>query len=245
MSATIDGVVHKSTGSWYQVQLNNGQNIPCRVKGRFRIEGIKNTNPVAVGDLVQVLLAANMQEGTIVNIKERKNYIIRRSVNLSKQYHIIAANIDQCLLMASLVSPEIRLGFVDRFLVTAEAYNIPAIIVFNKVDLLNEKEAQKLEGLLKTYGNIGYRCISSSFKTNQGAQEIRELMINKTTLVSGNSGVGKTSLINYLHPGANLKTAEISGHHKAGMHTTTFAEMIPMPFGGNIIDTPGIKDLGL
>lgn len=239
------GIVIKSTGSWYQVLPQNKQVLNCRLKGKFRIKGIKSTNPVAVGDVVTYELEEGKNTGVIKAIKERKNYIIRKSVNLSKQTHIIAANIDIAFLLVTISSPPTLTGFIDRFLATAEAYHIKTVLLFNKLDLYSDTELEKLAELEITYTNIGYQCIAISATKNIGIEEVKALMKNKTTLFSGHSGVGKTTLINAIEPNLNLKTAVISKQHKQGQHTTTFAEMFALSFGGFIIDTPGIKGFGV
>ncbi len=239
------GLVLKSTGSWYHVKdLKNNKIYQCIIKGQFRQHGIKSTNPVAVGDII-AFLPEDQKKGVIQKIQERKNYIIRKSSNLSKQSHIIAANIDQAILVVTLVKPQIKIEFVDRYLLTAEAYRIPALLIFNKTDIYNAEHEKTLEYLVNIYQLAGYTCISASIKEGKNLQEIEKKLKGKTSLLSGNSGVGKTTIINSLVPGAKLKTSEISGYHKMGKHTTTFAEMISLPFGGYIIDTPGIKGFGL
>lgn len=216
----------------------------CKLKGKLRLDGRKTTNPVAVGDQVDVEIE-NDEEGNITFIHPRKNYIIRKSINLSKQAHILASNMDQAFLIATLVAPRTSLGFIDRFLITAEAYGIPASLIFNKRDLLDEQLLQLQEEVMKIYSNIGYKCYSISAENNSDVEKLRELFKDKTTLITGHSGVGKSTFVNALEPGLNLKTSEISSAHLKGTHTTTFAELHPLSFGGNIIDTPGIKELGL
>jgi len=241
----LKGVVIKSTGSWYTIYIENGKKIDCRLKGKFRIKGIKSTNPVAVGDYVNFEFEQGKETGVINKIFDRKNYIIRKSVNLSKQTHIIAANIDTAFLLVTLDSPPTSTGFIDRFLATAEAYNIPAVIIFNKIDLCTDALLEKKKALENIYTTIGYRCIDISATENINIDKIITLMKGKTTMFSGHSGVGKTTLINAIEPSLNLKTAEISKQHKQGLHTTTFAEMFELSFGGFIIDTPGIKGFGV
>lgn len=241
----MKGVVIKSTGSWYTIYIENGKKIDCRLKGKFRIKGIKSTNPVAVGDYVNFEFEQGKETGVINKIFDRKNYIIRKSVNLSKQTHIIAANIDTAFLLVTLDSPPTSTGFIDRFLATAEAYNIPAVIIFNKIDLCTDALLEKKKALENIYTTIGYRCIDISATENINIDKIITLMKGKTTMFSGHSGVGKTTLINAIEPSLNLKTAEISKQHKQGLHTTTFAEMFELSFGGFIIDTPGIKGFGV
>jgi len=246
-----EGLVIKSTGSWYTVESENGETFECKIKGKFRIKGIKSTNPVAVGDRVGFTLqAASADEkekkiGLINSISERKNYIIRRSINLSKQSHIIAANIDQAVLVVTLNYPVTTSTFIDRYLASAEAYRIPVIIVFNKIDRYNSEQNSELELLQKTYQNIGYKCLTTSAKESIGLKELKETLKNKTNVINGHSGVGKSTLINILQPGLNLKTMEISDSHKTGKHTTTFSELYKLNFGGYIIDTPGIKAFGM
>lgn len=238
------GTVIKSTGSWYLVKTEEGEFIECKIKGNFRLKEIKSTNPVAVGDHVQIIVN---QEGTafITEIEDRKNYIVRRSSNLSKQSHILAANLDQCMLLVTVSYPETSTIFIDRFLASAEAYRVPVKLVFNKVDCYNEEEMQYLEALINLYTHIGYPCLKLSAKKGEGIDIIRKELKDKVTLFSGHSGVGKSTLINLLIPGINARTAEISAYHKKGMHTTTFSEMFELPGGGYIIDTPGIKGFGV
>lgn len=240
----MKGIVVKSTGSWYAVMDESRKIVNCRIKGKFRMQGIKSTNPIAVGDKVEFNIEDN-DTGIISEIEKRKNYIIRKSINLSKQSHIIAANIDQAFLIATLVFPRTSTGFIDRFLVTAEAYNIPTIILFNKSDLMDAETLEIQKEMIEMYERIGYPCYVISALKKQDLEMLKTLIKDKTNLVSGHSGVGKSTLVNSLEPGLNLKTGEISQTHSKGMHTTTFAEMLPLSFGGFIIDTPGIKELGL
>jgi len=239
------GLVTKSTGSWYQVLGENGQGIDCRIKGKFRTLDIKTTNPVAVGDWVNYELEPEQQSGIITALEPRRNYIIRRSVNLSKQTQIIGANLDQAFLVVTLASPPTSLGFIDRFLVTAEAYGIPATLIFNKLDLFSEEGLVVLAEYKAIYQNIGYPCYEVSARKGMNIDLLKDLLKDKTTLISGHSGVGKSTLINAIAPDAALKTGDISDWSDKGKHTTTFAEMIQLPFAGRLIDTPGIRELGI
>ncbi|WP_276359442.1 ribosome small subunit-dependent GTPase A [Daejeonella sp. H1SJ63] len=241
----MQGLVIKSTGSWYEVLTDEGKTINCRIKGKFRTLDIKTTNPVAVGDHVEIEPEPDQETGLIKALKPRKNYIIRKSVNLSKQAQIIAANLDQAFLIVTLASPRTSLGFIDRFLVTAEAYDIPAKLIFNKLDLFSDEGIEILKEYQRIYENAGYPCYSVSALKETNIDQIRELLKDKVTLVSGHSGVGKSTLINALLPGTELKTGEISDWSDKGKHTTTFAEMFELPFGGYLIDTPGIRELGV
>jgi ribosome biogenesis GTPase / thiamine phosphate phosphatase len=242
---TMEGLITKSTGSWYQVKTADGQTFDCRIKGIFRTKGITTTNPIAVGDIVDFEMEPEQGTGVITNLHQRKNYIIRKSINLSKQAQIIAANLDQAFLMVTLASPRTSLGFIDRFLVTAEAYDIPASLVFNKLDLFSAEGLEILDDYKAIYENIGYPCYQVSALQGTNIDQLKELIKNKVTLFSGHSGVGKSSLINALLPDLKLRTTEISEWHDKGMHTTTFAEMFELPQGGYIIDTPGIRELGV
>jgi ribosome biogenesis GTPase / thiamine phosphate phosphatase len=237
------GVVIKSTGSWYNVKLTDGKTVDCRIKGKFRIRGIKSTNPVTVGDVVDIETTDN-NNWLITHIHKRKNYIIRKSVNLSKQTHIIAANIDQVFLLITLENPPTLTPFIDRFLATAEAYHIPAILLFNKSDLASELSNKNRKELIDTYSKIGYKCLEISATSQLNIAVLKEMMTHRVNMFSGHSGVGKSTLINAIDPELNLETKQISDQHKQGKHTTTFAEMFDLPFGGYIIDTPGIKGFG-
>lgn len=238
------GLVIKNTGSWYQVKTDDGQVIDSKIKGNFRLKDIKSTNPVAVGDYVHLVVN---QEGTafITEIEDRKNYIIRRSSNLSKQSHILAANLDQCMLVVTVNYPETYTIFIDRFLASAEAYRVPVKLVFNKVDLYDEDELRYMEALISLYTYIGYPCFRISALKDEGVEAVRQDLQGKVTLFSGHSGVGKSTLINRIVPGVQIRTGEISSYHKKGTHTTTFSEMHPITGSGYIIDTPGIKGFGV
>lgn len=237
------GMVIKNTGSWYTVLTDGGSTVDCKIKGNFRLKGIRSTNPVAVGDRVEII---RNQEGTafITSICDRKNYIIRKSSNLSKQSHIIAANVDQAFLIVTVDYPQTSTTFIDRFLASAEAYNVPVTIIFNKVDLFQGDEERYLDMMVNLYETVGYTCLKVSAETEEGLQQLLPLLEGKITLFSGNSGVGKSTLLNKIVPGAELRTAEISDAHNTGMHTTTFSEMLSLGDGGWVIDTPGIKGFG-
>ena len=239
----MKGFVIKNTGSWYSVKTDDGKVVECKIKGNFRLKGIRSTNPVAVGDHVEIALN---QEGTafITHIDERRNYIIRKSQNLSKLSHIIAANVDQAFLIVTVNYPQTSTTFIDRFLASAEAYSVPVVLVFNKCDILSDDELHYQQAMLHLYKTIGYECREISAATGEGVEGLHKLLKGKITLLSGNSGVGKSTLINQILPEANLRTAEISDAHNTGMHTTTFSEMLELPEGGYIIDTPGIKGFG-
>lgn len=243
----MKGIVYKSTGSWYSVKAENGTFYDCRIKGKFRIGGIKSTNPVAVGDHVDFDIEKKGDEtvGVIKHIDERENYIIRKSVNLSKQTHIIAANIDVAFLLITLNNPPTFTTFIDRFLVTAEAYHIKAVLLFNKIDTYNEDELLEIKFLAALYRKIGYECIGISAVSGKNIDKVKAQMKDKVTMFSGHSGVGKSTLINAIEPDLDLKTSKISEQHLQGQHTTTFAEMFDLSFGGQIIDTPGIKGFGV
>ena len=243
----MKGVVLKSTGSWYQVRsFESGELFNCRIKGKFRVAGIKSTNPIAVGDVVHFHLEDHQEgQGIISAIQDRKNYIVRKSVNLSKQVHIIASNMDQALLVTTLAQPMTSTGFMDRFLSTAEAYSIPTIIVFNKIDLYDEEEMMELEYREAVYSAIGYKVLKTSAMQGIGLEKLKVELKDKTTLLSGHSGVGKSTLVNALEPNLDLRTGTVSLSHRKGQHTTTFAEMHPLRMGGDVIDTPGIKGFGM
>ncbi|MEG2150106.1 MAG: ribosome small subunit-dependent GTPase A [Bacteroidaceae bacterium] len=239
----MHGLVIKNTGSWYQVKTDDGRFIECKIKGNFRLKGIRSTNPIAVGDRVEIIIN---NEGTafICEIDDRKNYIVRRSSNLSKQSHILAANLDQCMLLVTVNYPQTSTIFIDRFLASAEAYRVPMKLVFNKVDAYNEDEMRYLEELIKLYTHIGYPCFKISAKEGDGIENIKKELAGSVTLLSGHSGVGKSTFINALLPDIGARTAEISTYHNKGMHTTTYSEMFPVMNDGYIIDTPGIKGFG-
>lgn len=239
------GLVIKTTGSWYYVKPENRELIPCKIRGTFRMKGIRATNPVAVGDTVEFRRISDQDGGVIEKIDARKNYIIRKSSNLSHEYQLIACNIDQAMLMVSLVKPRTFLEFIDRFLVSAEAFRIPVIILFNKFDVYQDKEKKELDGLLKTYSDIGYECLSISLKTGLGIDHVKKNIQSKVTVIAGNSGVGKSTLLNTLDPALQLKTNEVSESNKSGRHTTTYAEMHMLDGNTRVIDTPGIKGYGM
>ncbi len=241
------GIVYKSTGSWYTVKTDAGDFYECRIKGKFRIKGIKSTNPIAVGDLVvfEVEKIGDETIGVISKIEDRKNYIIRKSVKLSKQTHIIAANIDQVFLLVTFKNPKTYSIFIDRFLATSEAYDIKTVLLFNKIDMYDENELAEVKYLAALYRKIGYTCIGISAKTGKNVDKVKDLMKEHTSMFAGHSGVGKSTLINFIAPELNLKTTEISDQHFQGQHTTTFAEMYDLNFGARIIDTPGIKGFGM
>lgn len=241
----MQGLIIKSTGSWYRVLSQEGKEIDCRIKGKFRIRGITTTNPLAVGDHVEFEMEPDQETGIIIRLAERRNYIIRKSINLSRQAQIIAANLDQAYLIVTLASPRTSLGFIDRFLVTAEAYDIPAGIIFNKLDLFSDEGLEILADYQSIYTSIGYPCYQVSAMNHTNIGQVKELLTDKVTLFTGHSGVGKSTLINAILPDLELKTGEISDWSDKGQHTTTFAEMFRLPFGGFLIDTPGIRELGI
>ena len=243
-SSVQHGVVIRSTGSWYTVRTDGNEAlVPCKVKGNFRLKGIRSTNPVAVGDRVRIV---TNPEGTgfIRDIEDRRNVIVRKASNLSKQSHILAANLDQALLVVTVAHPETSTVFIDRFLAGAEAYRIPVVLAFNKIDLYNEAEMRYMEAMKRLYETVGYECVALSAAAGEGCDILQDMLSDCVTLLSGNSGVGKSTLIKHLLPHMDVRTAEISSVHDTGMHTTTFSEMYTLPFGGYLIDTPGIKGFG-
>jgi ribosome biogenesis GTPase len=243
----LTGLVYKSTGSWYTVKTEDHKTFECRIKGKFRMQGIKSTNPIAVGDIVDFELDENSDSvtGSIYKIHDRKNYIIRKSVNLSKQTHIIASNIDIVFLLITINNPPTTTSFIDRFLVTAEAYGIEAVLIFNKIDTYDEAMIDEQSYLQYIYSDIGYRFLKISAQEKKGLDQLKQLMTGKVSMFSGHSGVGKSTLVNALEPSLHLKTKHISEQSKQGQHTTTFAEMYDLPFEAKIIDTPGIKGFGI
>jgi ribosome biogenesis GTPase / thiamine phosphate phosphatase len=240
----MHGLVLKSTGKWYEVKSDEGTIYQCDIKGRLRLKGISTTNPVSAGDRVEFEVDSDSQ-GHILNIEERKNYIIRRSVNLSKEAQIVASNLDQAFLVITIRHPQTTPGFIDRFLVTADAYGIPAILVFHKMDQYEEKDINAIDRMIDVYSKSGYYCLKSSITSGQGIEELGRMMKGKINLISGHSGTGKSSLVNHFIPDKNLRIGDISVSSDKGQHTTTFAEMHELPFGGYIVDTPGIKGFGL
>ena len=242
----MKGLIYKSTGSWYITKTNDGKQYNARIRGLLKIDGITSTNPIAVGDDVEMEMENELESTTtITKIYDRRNYVARQSPHNKHQHHIIASNLDQSLLFATLKDPKTSTGFIDRFLCACEMYHLPAIIVFNKADVYRTKELDKFEEVKKTYETIGYKVILASVQNNMGVDEIKKNLENKTTLLSGHSGVGKSTFINAIFPALGLRTTEVSSWSGKGMHTTTFAEMFDLPFGGKIIDTPGIRELGL
>lgn len=240
----LKGTVMKSTGSWYKV-LVNGEVVDARIAGKIRLKGLKTTNPISVGDEVEIDKDSRSEDYVIQSVHDRTNYIIRKSTNLSKQYHVIAANLDQAVLVASIVRPKLAFGFIDRFLVNSAAYKVPVVLVINKVDLVDEESAELLDEVVFLYQSIGYQVIATSTETGEGMDELAKLIEGKTTLFSGFSGVGKSTIINQLAPGIAQRTGEVSDYTEKGKHTTTFAEMFVLENGTRIIDTPGIKEMGL
>lgn len=241
----MEGVVVKSTGSWYQVRDSEGNLHACRLKGKFKIKGLKVTNPIAVGDRVKVDIDPTDRASVITDIFPRENYLIRSSVKHPEIGHILASNLDQAVLMATLKQPRTSLGFIDRYLVSAETFRIPVVLIFNKIDLLNKNQLAEVKDLVKMYRGIGYTCLATSFKIPQGLDTLKEHLAGKTSLLSGHSGVGKSTLLNFIAPGYEQETREVSRSLQKGVHTTTFAEMFEIAPGSYIIDTPGIKELGL
>lgn len=243
----MEGTVYKSTGSWYQIKCNDGSTYECRIKGKYRLKDVRSTNPVAVGDQVIFELeeSAGSTTGVITDICDRKNYIVRKSVNLSKQLHIIAANIDQVFLLVTIDNPVTTTSFIDRFLVTAEAYEVPAVLLFSKADTYQSKSAEIFENMQKIYTRAGYACFQISAHSGLGIAQLKTKMNAKVSMFAGHSGVGKSTLINALEPSLDLRTKELSVQHMQGQHTTTFAEMYDLHFGAKIIDTPGIRGFGL
>ncbi|HTM91114.1 MAG TPA: ribosome small subunit-dependent GTPase A [Flavisolibacter sp.] len=242
----MQGVVYKSTGSWYNVKDESGKVWNARMKGVFKLDDITSTNPIAVGDVVDFELEnENEQTVTITKIHDRKNHINRQSPRIKSQQHIVAANIDQSLLIATLKEPRTSQGFIDRFLVACEMYHVPAVILFNKIDLHKEKDQAKFEQLKEVYEKVGYKVVGVSLKNDKNVEGTKDLLKDKITLVSGHSGVGKSTFINAIIPHTQIKTQDVSGWSGKGQHTTTFAEMYELPFGGKIIDTPGMKEFGL
>lgn len=241
----MKATVYKSTGSWYVTKTEKGEFVNSRIKGIFKIDGITSTNPIAVGDEVELANEEDGESTMIAEIYPRKNYITRVSPSNRKQHHIVAANVDQSIMFATLKDPRTSQGFIDRFLITSEAYHVPAIVIFNKIDVYRKKDLEKLEELTDVYTGIGYKVFAISVEKNEGIDEVKNELQNKVTLMSGHSGVGKSSFVNKVFPTFNLKTKDVSGWSGKGMHTTTFAEMFDLPFGGQIIDTPGMREFGI
>ncbi len=245
MPTELQGVVIKSTGSWYKIMDKGGQIHDCRLRGKFKKDGLRSTNPVAVGDKVIFELESEQETGIITQLLDRKNHIVRKATNLSRKSHVIAANLDQALLIATLYLPRTSTGFIDRFLVNCEAYSVPAHIIFNKCDLFDQEDEAYLDEIIAIYEPLGYKCLKVSATEKNNLEAFQMLLQDKTTLLSGHSGVGKSTLINAIEPDIHLKTAALSRAHLKGKHTTTFAEMFQLSVGGFIIDTPGIKEFGL
>jgi ribosome biogenesis GTPase len=241
----MKALVYKSTGSWYVTRNEKGEEFNARIKGRFKIDDITSTNPLAVGDVVEIDKEEGEESIVITKIHDRKNYITRQSPHNKFKHHIVAANLDQSILLATLKDPKTSTGFIDRFLVASEAYHVPAIIVFNKTDLHRAKEKESFEKIKSIYEKIGYPVYAMSVNANEGVEKVKELLKDKTTLLSGHSGVGKSSFINTIFPDNAIKTQEVSGWSGKGLHTTTFAEMFDLPFGGKIIDTPGMREFAM
>lgn len=242
----MQATVYKSTGSWYIVKTHDSKSFRARIKGSMKLDGISSTNPLAVGDKVEVIADTESENSVLITeIKERDNYIARVSPHNKNQHHIVGANLDQTLLFATLRNPKTSSGFIDRFLISAEAFHVPAILVFNKIDIYRKKEIEQLEYYTALYSNIGYKVMLISMETQQGLRDLKYLLKDKTTLISGHSGVGKSTFINTVHPEVSLKTGAVSGWSGKGMHTTTFSEMIDLPFGGRVIDTPGLREFGV
>ncbi len=251
VSPPLEGVIIKNTGSWYVVRTDDDRLFSCKVRGNFRLRGLRTTNPVAVGDRVSIVQSSEFRVqsscsgvGLITDILDRRNYIIRRASNLSKQSHILAANVDQVLLLVTIAHPVVSTTFIDRFLAVAEAYRVPVILLFNKTDLYSEAENQQMQSLITLYRSLHYQCLPCSVLRGEGLDELKDMLRDRVTLLSGNSGVGKSTLLNYLIPGLDVRTEAISESHDSGQHTTTFSEMFRLPTGGDVIDTPGIKGFG-
>lgn len=242
----MKALIYKSTGSWYFAKNEEGRQFNARIKGVLKISGLTSTNPIAVGDIVEMELENELENtATIISIYDRKNYIARVSPHNKNQHHIVASNLDQSLLFATIKDPKTSQGFIDRFLVSCESYHLPAVIVFNKADVYRKKELEKFEELKSIYETTGYKVLLTSIVNNEGIDKVKDLLFDKITLLSGHSGVGKSSLINAIFPELNLRTKEVSDWSGKGMHTTTFAEMFDLPAGGKVIDTPGLREFGL
>lgn len=242
----MQGIVYRSTGSWYNVKDESGRLWNARMKGVFKLDGITSTNPIAVGDIVDMDLEDEAEQTAIITkIHDRRNYINRQSPRMKHQHHIVASNLDQSVLLATVKEPRTSQGFIDRFLVACEMYHVPAVVLFNKLDVYKEKDMAHFEELEEMYENIGYPVYGMSLKQNHGIEEVKDLLKDKTTLISGHSGVGKSTFINAIMPGAKIRTQDVSGWSGKGLHTTTFAEMYDLPLNGRIIDTPGMREFGL